>query len=62
MKANGIIVYTVGFQLYDPTAIATLGQLRHRCQPRHSTPTTAAQLRQAFRDIAISITRLRLTS
>ncbi len=61
MKAQGIVVYTVGFQLFDPTAIATLDHCATDAT-KAFTAANGAQLRQAFRDIAISITRLRLTS
>ena len=61
MKAQGIVVYTIGFQLNDPTAIATLNDCAS--DPSKSfEPTTGSELNQAFADIAQDITRLRLTS
>ena len=60
MKATGIEVYTVGFDLGgNATAIATL---RHCAsdESKFYNATTGEELRQAFRDIAIQAVPLRL--
>ncbi|MGE0024818.1 MAG: VWA domain-containing protein [Hyphomicrobium sp.] len=61
IKGKGITVYTVGFALGgNQTAINTLNQ----CATNPSTAYTAdngAQLKQAFRDIALKINQLYLT-
>lgn len=60
MKAVGIIVYTVGFDLGgNRLAINTLEQCASSEEHFYNT-TTGDQLRQAFRDIALKISRLRL--
>ncbi len=60
MKAQGIIVYTVGFQLEDAAAVETL----ERCASGDSYAFLAddgSELRQAFRDIAFRLADLKLT-
>jgi Flp pilus assembly protein TadG len=60
MKAEGVVVYTVGFQLTDGNAIETL----ERCASGDSYAFLAgdgSQLRQAFRDIAFRLADLKLT-
>ena len=60
MKAEGILVYTVGFQLTDSNAIETLSE----CASGGSYAFLAdngSELRQAFRDIAFRLSDLRLT-
>ncbi len=60
MKASGITVYTVGFQLTDANAVETMSQ----CASGDSYAFLAgdgSQLRQAFRDIAFRLSDLRLT-
>lgn len=61
MKDKGILVYTVGFALgKNATAIATM----NKCATNASTAYKAengAQLKQAFRDIALKIANLYLT-
>ncbi len=60
MKAAGITVYTVGFQLTDDNAVETMSQ----CASGDSYAFLAddgSQLRQAFRDIAFRLSDLRLT-
>ena len=61
MKASGIIVYTVGFKLDDATAIATMNTCASGADKAYEAEN-GAELRQAFRDIAEQITRLRLSS
>jgi Flp pilus assembly protein TadG len=61
MKAKGIVVYTVGFQLGgNQTAIDTLNQCATD-STRAYTADDGTQLRQAFRDIAIKLTSLYLS-
>jgi hypothetical protein len=60
MKAEGITVYTVGFQLNDANAVETMSQ----CASGESYAFLAddgSELRQAFRDIAFRLSDLRLT-
>ena len=60
MKAAGITVYTVGFQLTNSTAVETMSQ----CASGESYAFLAgdgSELRQAFRDIAFRLSDLRLT-
>lgn len=60
MKAEGVVVYTVGFQLTDATAVATL----ESCASGGSYAFLAdngSELRQAFRDIAFRLADLKLT-
>jgi Flp pilus assembly protein TadG len=60
MKAAGVTVYTVGFQLTDSNAIETMTG----CASGESYAFLAddgSQLRQAFRDIAFRLSDLRLT-
>lgn len=60
MKAAGITVYTVGFDLGDnQTAIETLRECATSPDAFYNT-TTGDELRQAFRDIALKISTLRL--
>lgn len=61
MKAEGIEVYTVGFQLDAQNAVDTLSD----CATDPSKAYVAqdgAQLRTAFRDIAVRLSPLRLTN
>ncbi|MEQ1718413.1 MAG: pilus assembly protein [Hyphomicrobium sp.] len=61
MKAEGIEVYTVGFALNDANAIQTL----RTCASNAGTAYVAqdgAQLRNAFRDIAIKLSPIHLTN
>lgn len=61
MKQNGIIIYTVGFGVSDSEEARNLF---NDCatDPSHVYfPETGGELRQAFREIAISISRLRLS-
>lgn len=60
MKAEGVTVYTVGFQLTDSNAVETLSL----CASGDSYAFLAdngSELRQAFRDIAFRLADLRLT-
>lgn len=60
MKAAGITVYAVGFDLGDSDlAIETLSECASSGAHFYNT-ATGDQLRQAFRDIAMKISRLRL--
>jgi hypothetical protein len=60
MKAAGIIVYAVGFDLGESElAITTLSKCASSEEHFYNT-TTGDELRQAFRDIALKISRLRL--
>jgi hypothetical protein len=60
MKAAGITVYSVGFQLDTQTAIDTLRTCATSSEHFYEA-TTGAELRQSFRDIALKISTLRLT-
>ena len=62
MKAAGVIVYTVGFDLGNmQLPINTLKSCA--TSPSHFYETsTGEQLRQAFRDIALKISTLRIAS
>lgn len=59
MKKNGIDVYTVGFDLPNEAAKATLASCASD-QSKTYTVATGEQLRAAFRDIAIRTTELHL--
>ncbi len=61
MKAKGIVVYTIGFQLGgNQTAIDTLNQCA--TEPgKFYTADDGSQLQQAFRDIALKLTSLYLS-
>jgi len=61
MKAKGIVVYTIGFQLGgNQTAIDTLNQCA--TEPgKFYTADDGTQLQQAFRDIALKLTSLYLS-
>jgi hypothetical protein len=61
MKAKGIVVYTIGFQLGgNQTAIDTLNQCA--TEPgKFYTADNGDQLKQAFRDIALKLTSLYLS-
>ncbi len=61
MKAKGITVYTVGFGLFKGSAAEQTLQLCASDPGNAYAASDAAQLRAAFRDIAESIARLRLT-
>jgi len=61
MKAKGIVVYTVGFQLGgNQTAIDTLNQCATDSGKTY-TADDGEQLKQAFRDIALKLTSLYLS-
>jgi len=61
MKAKGIVVYTIGFQLGgNQTAIDTLNQCATEAGKVY-TADDGTQLKQAFRDIAIKLTSLYLS-
>jgi hypothetical protein len=60
MKAAGITVYSVGFDLGgNETAIDTLRDCASSPEDFYNA-TTGDELRQAFRDIALKISTLRL--
>jgi len=60
MRRVGITVYTVGFALgKNSTASQTLSQCATDASMAY-TPESGAELQQAFRDIALKISRLRL--
>ncbi|MCS7268835.1 MAG: VWA domain-containing protein [Geminicoccaceae bacterium] len=61
IKQNGIIVFTVGFQIVDdPRARALMSSCA--TSPQHAyTAETGAQLRQAFQQIANRISNLRIS-
>lgn len=61
MKEKGIEVYTVGFQLDNDKAKATLASCATSSDHNYSA-TNGDQLKQAFRDIALKIAFLRLTN
>ena len=58
--ATGWIVATVGFKLDDATAVATMNTCASGADKAYEAKN-GAELRQAFRDIAEQITRLRLS-
>jgi hypothetical protein len=57
---TGVIVYTIGFQLNHPVAIETLNQCATSAQTAYLA-SDGRELREAFRQIAQSLTNLRLT-
>ena len=59
MKEDGIEVYTVGFDLDNQTAIDTLAACASGTEHAY-VAATGAQLKAAFRDIAIKLTELHL--
>ncbi len=61
MKAKGIIVYTVGFELTATSAIDVMNSCATDSGKAYLAEN-GAQLQAAFKDIADSINRLRLTS
>ena len=61
MKAAGIRIFTVGFELTEPSAITTLSQCASN-PGDFIQAATPAQLDAAFQKIANQILRLRLTS
>jgi Flp pilus assembly protein TadG len=60
MKANGIKVYTVGFQLDEQSAIDFMAECATDANHAYNADT-GLELRAAFRDIANDIAKLRLT-
>ena len=60
MKAKGIEVYTVGFQLDNQTAIDTLSSCATDADHFYNS-TTGDALKAAFRDIALKISTLYLS-
>jgi hypothetical protein len=59
MKAKGIVVYTVGFQL--DTQLAKTTMLNCATDPSYAyNAGDGEELRQAFRDIALKIATLRI--
>jgi hypothetical protein len=60
MKAKGITVYTVGFQLDTPTAEDTLKECASGPDKFYKAED-GEQLRLAFRDIALRLASLRLS-
>jgi hypothetical protein len=60
MKAKGIEVYTVGFQLDNQTAIDTLSKCATDASHFYNSSTGDA-LKAAFRDIALKISTLYLS-
>ena len=60
MKAAGIEVYTIGFQV-SGTAQATLRDYCATDASHHYDATSGDELRQAFRDIALRLAQLRLS-
>jgi hypothetical protein len=59
MKAKGVEVYTVGFQLDNQTAIDTLSNCATDSDHFYNSSTGDA-LKAAFRDIALKISTLYL--
>lgn len=57
-KANGIIVFTIGFEV---TGEATKQMTNCATSPAHYYPTSGAGITDAFKSISISIKKLRLT-
>ena len=63
MKATGILVYTIGFNI--GTGPSSARDLMTRCAtdtPYAFLASTGDELRQVFRDIATRIASLRLTN
>jgi hypothetical protein len=60
MKAKGIEVYTVGFQLDNSTAVDTLTKCATDADHFYNS-TTGDALKAAFRDIALKISTLYLS-
>jgi len=60
MKAEGIVVYTVGFKLNQSAAIATMNTCASSAGNAYLASNGAA-LKQAFKSIAENITQLRLS-
>jgi hypothetical protein len=60
MKAAGVEVYTVGFQLDSQIAIDTLSSCATDASHFYNS-TSGDALRQAFRDIALKISSIYLT-
>jgi hypothetical protein len=60
MKAAGIEVYTVGFQLDNQTAVKTLSSCATDSSHFYNS-TTGDALKAAFRDIALKISTLYLS-
>jgi hypothetical protein len=61
MKAEGVIVYTVGLAL---TGLTNVTNLMNGCatSPQHVfLPDTGTELKQAFRDIAVQVSNLRIS-
>lgn len=61
MKAEGVIVYTVGFDISNSTNVTNL---LNGCasQPEYVyMPETGTELKQAFRDIAVQVSNLRIS-
>jgi hypothetical protein len=61
MKAAGIIVYTVGFQVHDTPAAQNLVQQCATDAEHVYLPSDGTELRQAFRAIAMKVSTLRLS-
>jgi hypothetical protein len=62
MKAKGIVVYTVGFDLGgNQTAIDTLTQCATDSSKFYNAANDGSQLQQAFRDIALKLSSLYLS-
>ena len=61
MKAASVIVYTVGFDVIDTSAAHDLMQQCATDASHVYLPSDGTELKQAFSDIAGSISRLRLS-
>jgi Flp pilus assembly protein TadG len=57
-KANGIIIYTIGFEV---SGSATTQMTNCASSPAHYYPTSGSNISDAFKSISISIKKLRLT-
>ena len=61
MKAEGVVVYTVGFQINHPAAIDTLSTCATSAD-HYFKADNAAALKEAFSSIAQELNNLRLTN
>lgn len=61
MKAEGVIVYTVGLDISNSSSVTNLLNGCATSSEHVYLPETGTQLRQAFRDIAVQVSNLRIS-
>jgi hypothetical protein len=61
MKAEGVIVYTVGFDISSSTDVTNLMYGCATDADHVYLPSTGTELKQAFRDIAVQVSNLRIS-